>query len=250
MTGISLEVAVHKLSLDPNFPPVRQKKRPIAEVRNSPGMIPLAAKEAVLVPGTVSGVWTLFTDGASNIEIGAYKNIGEQKVIDFIWDHIICRFGIPKEIACDNGPQFIGSKVTKFLKGLKIKRITSSLYHPSANGHVESTNKIIIQNLKKKLEDAKGNCPDELPGVLWAYRTTSKSSTGETQFSLVYVVKDLIPFDIGEPNIRYSRANEEANNEVLLSKLDFLEEHRNLAYVRMVAQNQRMKRYYNRRANL
>ncbi|XP_019262873.1 PREDICTED: uncharacterized protein LOC109240664 [Nicotiana attenuata] len=32
--SIPLEVAVHKLSLDPNIPPVRQKKRPIAEVRN------------------------------------------------------------------------------------------------------------------------------------------------------------------------------------------------------------------------
>ncbi|XP_070039426.1 uncharacterized protein LOC142177145 [Nicotiana tabacum] len=34
MTGIPLKVVVHKLSLDPNFPPVRQKKRPISEVRN------------------------------------------------------------------------------------------------------------------------------------------------------------------------------------------------------------------------
>ena len=34
MTGILVEVAVHKLSLDPNVPPVRQKKRPIVEARN------------------------------------------------------------------------------------------------------------------------------------------------------------------------------------------------------------------------
>nr|XP_016448396.1 PREDICTED: uncharacterized protein LOC107773501 [Nicotiana tabacum] len=34
MTSIPLEVAVHTLSLDLNFPPEGQKKRPIAEVRN------------------------------------------------------------------------------------------------------------------------------------------------------------------------------------------------------------------------
>ncbi|XP_019267709.1 PREDICTED: uncharacterized protein LOC109244987 [Nicotiana attenuata] len=34
MTGIPMEVAVHKLSLDPNVPPVRQKKRLTAEARN------------------------------------------------------------------------------------------------------------------------------------------------------------------------------------------------------------------------
>ena len=83
-------------------------------------------------------------------------------------------------------PQFIGTKVTKFLEELKIKRITSSPYHPSANGQAESTNKVIIQNLKKRLEAAKGKWPEELPGVLWAYWTTTKSSTGETPFSLVH----------------------------------------------------------------
>nr|XP_033511820.1 uncharacterized protein LOC117276600 [Nicotiana tomentosiformis] len=149
----------------------------------------------------------------------AYQKIEEREVINFIWDHIICRFGILKEIACDNGPQVIGSKVTKFSEGLTIKQITSSPYHPSANGQSESTNNIIIQNLKKKLEDAKGKWPDELLSVLWPYRIMTKSSTCEMPFSLVYAVEALIPMEIGEPTIRYSRANEEANNEALLIKL-------------------------------
>nr|XP_009782210.1 PREDICTED: uncharacterized protein LOC104230990 [Nicotiana sylvestris] len=62
------QVAVHKLSLDPNFPLVRRKKRLIAEVKNSPGLMPLAAKEAVSISGTISRVWTLFTNGASNVK--------------------------------------------------------------------------------------------------------------------------------------------------------------------------------------
>nr|XP_018623713.1 uncharacterized protein LOC108943786 [Nicotiana tomentosiformis] len=138
------------------------------------------------------------------VEAGPYQKIVEREVVDFIWDHIICRFGIPKEIACDNRPQFIGSKVTKFLEGLKIKRITSSPYHPSANVRAESTNKVIIQNLKKKLEDAKGKWPDELSGVLWAYRTMTKSSTRETPFSIVYGSEALILVEVGEPTLRFS----------------------------------------------
>ncbi|XP_075084734.1 uncharacterized protein LOC142167992 [Nicotiana tabacum] len=117
---------------------------------------------------------------------GPYQKIREHEVVDFLWENIICKLGIPKEIACDNGLQFIGAKVTKFLEDLNIKRITSSPYHPIANGQAESTNKVIIQNLKKRLEVAKGNWPEELPRVLWANRTTAKSSTGETPFSLVY----------------------------------------------------------------
>ncbi|XP_075101824.1 uncharacterized protein LOC142177252 [Nicotiana tabacum] len=74
-------------------------------------------------------------------EKGPYQKIDEREVVDFIWDHIICRFRILKKIACDSRPQFVGSKVAKFLEGLKIKRTTSSPYHPSANVQAESTNK-------------------------------------------------------------------------------------------------------------
>nr|XP_033512628.1 uncharacterized protein LOC117277313 [Nicotiana tomentosiformis] len=91
----------------------------------------------------------------------------------------------------------------------QIKRITSSPYHPMENGQAESTNKIIINNLKKRLEKSKGNWPEELPGVLWAYRTTAKTTTGETPFSLVYGSEALIPVEIGEPSTRFTLAMEE-----------------------------------------
>ncbi|XP_070039750.1 uncharacterized protein [Nicotiana tomentosiformis] len=114
----------------------------------------------------------------------------------------------------------------------------------------ESTNKVIIKDLKKKLKDAKGKWPDDLLGVLWAYRTTAKSRTGETPFSLMYGSEALMPVEVGEPTLRFSRANKEKNNEAFLVKLDLLEEHWDLEYVRMVAQNQSMERYYNRKENL
>ncbi|XP_070036390.1 uncharacterized protein [Nicotiana tomentosiformis] len=139
------------------------------------------------------------------------------------------RFGIPKEIACDNRPQFIGAKVTKFFKDLKIKRITPSPYHPSANGQEESTNKVIIQNFNKMFEAAKGKWPEELPGVLWAYRTTAKSSIGETPFSLMYGVEALIPVEVGEPTLRYSQTNEESKDEAVIINLELLEGCRDLA---------------------
>ncbi|XP_070007801.1 uncharacterized protein [Nicotiana sylvestris] len=95
----------------------------------------------------------------------------------------------------------------------QIKRITSTHYHPVGNGQDESTNKVIINNLMKRLEESKGNCPEVLPGVLWAYRTTAKTSTGETPFSLVYGAEALIPVEIGEPSTRFTQATEESNDE-------------------------------------
>ncbi|XP_070055156.1 uncharacterized protein [Nicotiana tomentosiformis] len=117
-----------------------------------------------------------------------------------------------------------------------MKRITSLPYHPSGNGQAESTNKVIIQNLKKRLEAAKGNWPKELPGVLWAYRTGDKSSTGETPFSLVYGAEALILVEVGEPTIRYSQTNKESNNKAMLVNLQLIEGCRDLGHVRMAAQ--------------
>ncbi|XP_070008376.1 uncharacterized protein [Nicotiana sylvestris] len=118
----------------------------------------------------------------------------------------------------------------------KIKRITLTPYHPVGNGQAESTNKVIINNLKKRLEESKGNWPEVLPGVLWAYYTTAKISTGEISFSLVYGAEALIPIEIGEPSMRYTQTTEESNEEEMRINLDLLEERREAVLIRMAAQ--------------
>ncbi|XP_070057682.1 uncharacterized protein [Nicotiana tomentosiformis] len=47
---------------------------------------------------------------------------------------------------------------------------------------------------------------------------------GETSFSLVYGAEALILVEVGEPTLRYFRANEEANNEAMLVNLELLDE--------------------------
>uniref|UniRef100_A0A1U7YCV1 Uncharacterized protein LOC104247584 n=1 Tax=Nicotiana sylvestris TaxID=4096 RepID=A0A1U7YCV1_NICSY len=154
------------------------------------------------------------------VEAGAFVQIREQEVIAFIWKNIICRFSIHNEISCDNGPQFIGKKTTEFFKKWHIKRILSMSYHPAGNGQAESSNKTILNILKKKLEDAKGLWPELLLEVLWAYRTMPKTSTGETPYSLVYGTDAVIPVEVGEPSLRYSNEIGPSNDESRLQDLD------------------------------
>lgn len=45
--------------------------------------------------------------------------------------------------------------MTNFFESWKIKRITSSSYHVGTNGQAESTNNVIINNMKKRLETTK-----------------------------------------------------------------------------------------------
>nr|XP_009785389.1 PREDICTED: uncharacterized protein LOC104233660 [Nicotiana sylvestris]XP_016504969.1 PREDICTED: uncharacterized protein LOC107822895 [Nicotiana tabacum] len=111
-------------------------------------------------------------------------------------------------------------------------------YHPAGNGQAESSNKTILNILKKKFEDAKGLWPELLPEVLWAYHTTPKTNTGEIQYSLAYGTDAVIRVEVGEPSLRYSNESGSSNDESRLQNLDEVEERSDMAHIRMVAQKQ------------
>lgn len=49
--------------------------------------------------------------------------------------------------------------------------------HPQVNGQVEATNKFLFKILKKKIINRKGEWVEELPSILWTYRTIVKTPT-------------------------------------------------------------------------
>ncbi|KAL5543121.1 hypothetical protein UlMin_010831 [Ulmus minor] len=85
--------------------------------------------------------------------------------------HRILRQGVPRELVSDHGTQFKNEKLQSICDQLRIKKVFSSPAHPKSNGQVEAVNKTIKQTLKKRLEKSKGAWVDELPLVLWSYRT-------------------------------------------------------------------------------
>ena len=94
---------------------------------------------------------------------------------------------------------------------LKIKQQFTSVEHPQANGQAEAANKVILAGLKRRLQEAKGAWAEELPQVLWAYRTTPHSTTGESPFRLAYGMEAMIPIEINEGSPRVIFYNEEVN---------------------------------------
>ena len=59
-----------------------------------------------------------------------------EKVVDFLFSEIFTRFGVPREIVSDNGPQFISNLVQDVMEQYKIWHRKSTPYHPQANGRV------------------------------------------------------------------------------------------------------------------
>ncbi|KAL5560877.1 hypothetical protein UlMin_030624 [Ulmus minor] len=117
-------------------------------------------------------------------------------------NHAGKRFRIPHSLVSDNGTQFDSAGLKKLCSELGIKKHFSSVAHPQFNGQVEAVNKTIKQNLERKLEGLKSAWVEELPRVLWAYRTTSRTTTGETPFSMTYGTEAVIPMEVGEPSFR------------------------------------------------
>ena len=104
----------------------------------------------------------------------------------------------------DNGKQFGNSKFRDFCAELRSKNYYSSLTHPQSNGQAEVTIRTLKAALKTKLEDLKGKWVEYLPEVLWAYRTTQKSTTRETPFALAFGIEVVAPVEVGLKSPRSS----------------------------------------------
>uniref|UniRef100_A0A2N9EZG4 RNase H type-1 domain-containing protein n=1 Tax=Fagus sylvatica TaxID=28930 RepID=A0A2N9EZG4_FAGSY len=110
----------------------------------------------------------------------------------------------------------------------------------------KASNKTVLDGIKKRLEDAKGRWVEELPNVLWTFRTTPRRSTGETPFSLAYGSEAVIPLEIGLPTLRTSEWEPTRNDLAQSQALDLLEERREQAMIRLASYQQQLKKGYNK----
>ena len=83
--------------------------------------------------------------------------------------------------------------------------------------------------------------------MLWAHRTTCKSETQETLFSLAFGTEEVAPVEVGLKSPRIEFASAEHNEEVLRLNLDLLEEKRERVLKRIKDYHRKTARYYDRR---
>ena len=163
-----------------------------------------------------------------------------------MWKNIVTRFGVPNTLISDNGMQFDSRAFRDFCQDLGIMNRYSTSTYPQSNGQAEAVNKTILNGLKKRLDGAKGNWAEELPNVLWAYRTTPCRSIGETPFSLTYGAEVVIPAEVNLCSARVDEFNLAHNEQMMLKQLDSLEEYREAATIRLAEYQQKLARHYNR----
>ena len=189
-----------------------------------------------------------FTDYFTKwVEAIALPEVKTKNVTDFIQDVILIRFGTPYAIIADNGPQFDSVAIKKFCDTKGIKLIHSAAYYPQCNGQAESTNKTIMANIRKKLDKKKGNWAKILPSVLWAYRTTPRTATGESPFAMTYGVEAVLPIEARIHTMRTKAVETDQNTELQHFDLDTVEGRRDKARMKLEQYRQTWKKSYNKK---
>ena len=136
------------------------------------------------------------------VEAIPLKKATRAAIANFIREHIITRFGIPKRLSNDNGTPSINKDMKGLTEAYYIKHGRSTPYCPQGNGQAEATNMVMLKILKKMKHKYGGKWSDHLADVLWACRNSMKTTTGFSPFSLVYGTKAINPVELVVPTPR------------------------------------------------
>jgi hypothetical protein len=172
-------------------------------------------------------------------------------IANFIREHIITRFGIPYKLISDNGTPLINKDVREVLEHYRVKHRRSTPYYPQGNGQAKATNRMLLRILSKMVSDYGNDWRAHLANVLWAYRSSPKTTTGFTPFSLVYGTDTISPTELVVPSPQVMQGSElevDANMcaEAQTADLEGLDEVRDLAKVRSQRNYQKMTNVYSK----
>ena len=129
------------------------------------------------------------------VEARALEEADAQSIVQFLYEDVICRHGVPTLMTTDRGTEFINELVTALASVYKIHHIRTTAYHPQGNGQVERTNRIIKDILAKITPIKPGDWSIYLPSALSVIRNTRHQSTRFTPSELLYGYQLRQPFE-------------------------------------------------------
>ena len=182
------------------------------------------------------------------VEAASYANVTRQMVVIFIKNQIIHRYDIPNKIITDNGSNLNNKMMRELCEDFKIEHHNSSPYRPKMNGAVEAVNK----NIKKIIQKMVVTYKDWHVMLLFAlhgYRTSARTSTCATPFSLVYVMEAVLPVEVDIPSMRVlmeAKLSEAGWCQSIHDQLNFIEEKRMTTLCHGHLYQQRMEKVFDK----
>ena len=74
------------------------------------------------------------------LEARATRSATSKEMERFVFEQVVCRFGVLLELVTDNGLEFRGVFVKGLVSHLEIAHKRATPYHPQCNGLVEAFN--------------------------------------------------------------------------------------------------------------
>ena len=109
-----------------------------------------------------------------------------KRIAQLLVEEIVPTFGIPEAILSDRGANLLSFLMKDGCKLLGIKKLNTTASHPQCNGAVERFNRTLKSMLRKQAAKMGAQWDQYLSRVLWAYRNTPHSSTGEKPSYLLF----------------------------------------------------------------
>ena len=170
-----------------------------------------------------------------------------QSVADAFFNHVVCRFGMPRVIHFDQGREFENKIMQELcLLGGSHKTRTTP-YHPESDGMVERFNRTLLMMLAMFAGKNRDDWDDLLPAVMMAYRSSVHESTGFSPYRLMFGEECTLPMDIGLPKEQLD-TTDSITSPYAIWVCDALEEAYDQVRQHSGQAVQRQKRLYDRRA--
>ena len=113
------------------------------------------------------------------------KAANAETVATFIYEEIICRFGLPRILQSDRGIHFVNEVIWKLTKRFRVRYSLSSSYYPQSNRLVKRFNKTLCEGIAKVTEEL-GSWDQYIQPILFAYRTKELRILKQSPYKLVY----------------------------------------------------------------
>ena len=108
----------------------------------------------------------------------------------------ILRFDIPSKILNDQEREFENDLFKNLVNLLGIQNLRTTPYHPQTNVLTERMNQTVLSMLHTLPEKYKLSWKNHLSKVIYAYKCTRHSSTGYSEYYLVFGRKLRLPIDL------------------------------------------------------
>ena len=103
-----------------------------------------------------------------------------------IFEQVIAKLGIPSTLVTDNGTNFVSNLFKELYKMLGIRKITTSPYHPEANGALERSHRPLAEYLRTVVKEDATNWDEWLYHAMHIYNNNVHSATKQTPTRILF----------------------------------------------------------------